>query len=150
MKGLLQKAREEVNIITNPSSRLHTQRQPPPMPTKPSYFPGQPQTHLRSMDQDQPSAIQDATALDLLRYRYHHGTNLGSIYVLERWLFPSRFPKGAEGTSELEAVKAWVDEIGLDATKRKFEEAWGSAVSDEDIEWLKNEARCECFALLLT
>lgn len=95
------------------------------------------------MSQDESCTIHDPTALDLLRYRYHHGTNLGSVYVLERWLFPSRFPEEAKGSSELEAVKAWVQTIGEDATKAKFEEAWVYAVSDDDIEWLKNEARCK-------
>ncbi|KAF2676106.1 glycoside hydrolase family 5 protein [Lentithecium fluviatile CBS 122367] len=137
--GLLQKAKAELSNITNSSS---SHRKPPPIPHKPSYFPGRQHTHLRGMDQDQPSTIQDATALDILRYRYHHGTNLGSIYVLERWLFPSRFPENAGGTSELEAVKAWVDKIGIDATKVKFEEAWENALSDADIGWLKNEAKC--------
>jgi hypothetical protein len=93
--------------------------------------------------QDQPSTIQDPTALDVLRYRYHHGVNLGSVYVLERWLFPSRFPEDVEGTSELEAVKASVEKIGADSTKERFEDAWENAVSDADIEWLKNEAKCK-------
>lgn len=97
------------------------------------------------MEPDQPSTIRDVTALDILCYRYHHGTNLGSVYVLERWLFPSRFPEEAKGTSELAAVEAWVQKAGVDVTKAKFENAWESAVSDADIEWLKHEAKCESF-----
>ena len=74
--------------------------------------------------------IRDPTPLDIIRYRYHHGTNLGSIYVIERWLQGSRFPDGAEGSSELAAVKASVDRFGLVATKLKFEEAWANAVTE--------------------
>ena len=77
------------------------------------------------------STIQDPSALDILRYRYHHATNLGSVYVLERWLSPSRFPTGSKGSSELEAVKAWVASVGVDETKKLFEAAWESAVLDE-------------------
>lgn len=77
------------------------------------------------------SNIQDPSALDILRYRYHHATNLGSVYVLERWLSPSRFPQDVTGSSELEAVKAWFAKIGADQTKELFEEAWEVALLDE-------------------
>lgn len=33
--------------------------------------------------------IQPPTADEALRYRYHHGVNLGSCFVLEKWLTPS-------------------------------------------------------------
>jgi hypothetical protein len=76
-------------------------------------------------------AIQDPSALDILRYRYHHATNLGSVYVLERWLSPSRFPHETSGSSELEAVKSWVAKLGAEQTKQMFETAWANAVTDE-------------------
>ena len=84
-----------------------------------------------SSESDLKSTIEDASALDILRYRYHHATNLGSVYVLERWLSPSRFPTGSKGTSEFEAVNAWVAKIGVDETKKLFEAAWEGAVLDE-------------------
>jgi hypothetical protein len=91
--------------------------------------------------------ISDPTALDILRYRYHHGTNLGSLYVIERWLQPSRFPEGAEGSSELAAVKAWVDREGIAGAKQKFEEHWATIVSDKAIGWLANVAKCTTIRL---
>ena len=48
------------------------------------------------------------TADDVLRYRYHHGTNLGSFFCLEKWLTSSMFVEGAKGGSELDAVQAYV------------------------------------------
>jgi aryl-phospho-beta-D-glucosidase BglC (GH1 family) len=87
-------------------------------------------------------SIKEPTALDILRYRYHHGTNLGSVYVIERWLQPSRFPDGAEGSSELAAVKAWVDREGIECTKQRFEQHWSDVVTDAAIGWLVNEAKC--------
>ncbi|KAF2875445.1 glucan 1,3-beta-glucosidase-like protein [Massariosphaeria phaeospora] len=99
------------------------------------------------MTLDQPSTIQDPSAIDILRYRYHHGTNLGSIYVLERWLHPSMFPDDTSGSSELESVKGWVANIGLEATKEKFEEHWEHAVSDNDIDWLVKQAKCTTIRL---
>lgn len=53
--------------------------------------------------------VPPPTLLDLLRYRSHHGVNLGSIFVLEKWLFPGMFEHVAQGegaSSELDAVTA--------------------------------------------
>ena len=55
-----------------------------------------------------PSTIEPPTVLDVLRYRYHHGANLGSYFVLEKWLWPNVFESGVEGDSELDAVQAYV------------------------------------------
>jgi hypothetical protein len=55
---------------------------------------------------DVPSRIQTPTSLEILRYRYHYGANLGSIFVLEQWLYPSMFPSSATGGAELDAVTA--------------------------------------------
>ncbi len=52
------------------------------------------------------SSVQPPSPVEILRYRYHHGTNLGSIFVLEQWLHPSMFVTGANGSSELDAVNA--------------------------------------------
>lgn len=37
-------------------------------------------------------------------YRYQHGVNVGSVFVLERWL-GSMYEEDTNGSSELEAVK---------------------------------------------
>ena len=50
--------------------------------------------------------IPSPTPNDLFRYRSHHGANLGSIFVLEKWLYPSMFEPDARGDSELAAVTA--------------------------------------------
>lgn len=46
------------------------------------------------------------TTADIFNYRYHHGTNLGSVFVLEKWLSSSMYVHGAAGDSELDAVRA--------------------------------------------
>ncbi len=89
----------------------------------------------------QPSSISPPTPLDLIRYRYTHGTNLGSIFVLEKWLSGSMFPSSAKGDSELDAVQASLKENGLESTKSKWENHWAAAVSDQDFEWLVKQAR---------
>lgn len=69
------------------------------------------------------------------------------MYVVERWLQPSRFPEGAEGSSELAAVKAWVDREGIDRARQRFEQDWSSIVTDAAIGWLVNEAKCTTIRL---
>ena len=50
--------------------------------------------------------IEPPTVLDVLRYRYHHGANLGGFFVLEKWLQPGMFDPVADRDSELDAVRA--------------------------------------------
>ena len=87
------------------------------------------------------------TAADVLRYRYHHGTNIGSVFILERWLTPSMFPDSAQGSSELVAVQAWIQQEGIDLTRQRFEKHWREYVSDSDLDWLKDTARCTTIRL---
>lgn len=70
----------------------------------PSYQGQQQQKVIKQ--NDTPSYIQPPSPLDVIRYRYNHGTNLGSIFVLEQWLSGSMFVPGAKGGSELDAVNA--------------------------------------------
>lgn len=56
-------------------------------------------------------------------------------------MFPDDAPSNQ--SSELEAVKAWVERIGIQATKSKFEEHWANAVTDGDLDWLCNVAKCK-------
>lgn len=60
------------------------------------------------LQDDAPPSIRPPTQLDVLRYRYHHGANLGGIFVLEQWLYGSMFDPEAKGGSELDAVTAYV------------------------------------------
>ena len=60
------------------------------------------------LQDDTPPGIRPPTQLDVLRYRYHHGANLGGIFVLEKWLYGSMFDQEAKGESELDAVTAYV------------------------------------------
>lgn len=137
MKGFLHKAKTELKSVTQRDSSTscaggHSEA---------GSHPGQQHHDHHSPSHQQSQGISDPTPLDILRYRYHHGANLGSVYVIERWLQPSRFPDGAEGSSELAAVKAWVDEIGIEATKQKFEEAWANALSDKAVGWFVDHAK---------
>ncbi|KAF3201123.1 Glucan 1,3-beta-glucosidase 3 [Orbilia oligospora] len=77
---------------------------------------------------------------DVLAYRYHHGTNLGAIFVAEKWLYGNLFPEGVTGDSELDAVKAQVNLHGIDSTRQLFETFWSTTMTPEDWVFLANKA----------
>ncbi|KIY00177.1 uncharacterized protein Z520_03862 [Fonsecaea multimorphosa CBS 102226] len=87
------------------------------------------------------------TPKDILRYRYQHGTNLGGIFVLERWMFGSMFDQSCSGDSELDAVIASITAHGLDATRQKWEAHWANALTDSDLDWLVDSAHCNAIRL---
>jgi aryl-phospho-beta-D-glucosidase BglC (GH1 family) len=122
MKKLLSKAKASFD----PSSTSTSPSQKPLLQTE---------TH-------QPSTIYPPTPSDLYRYRYTHGVNLGSVFVLEKWLSPSMFPSSCLGDSELDAVLSSLSSLGLEATKEKWEQHWRNSVTEEDFKWLVEEASC--------
>ncbi|KAL2352882.1 glycoside hydrolase superfamily [Cryomyces antarcticus] len=95
---------------------------------------------------DQPATIQPPTPLDVLRYRYHHATNLGSVFVLEQWLTPSMYTQGSQ-SAELAAVSGWIQQEGVDKARERFENHWKTYVSDSDLDWLANDAHCTSLRL---
>ncbi|EME89117.1 glycoside hydrolase family 5 protein [Pseudocercospora fijiensis CIRAD86] len=94
--------------------------------------------------QDQPGTIQPVTSQDVVRYRYHHGCNIGSIF---RWLTPSMFAEGHQGSSELAAAETWVKQLGMDGARQRFEHHWRDYVSDADLDWLRDVAKCTTIRL---
>ncbi|KAJ4313942.1 Glucan 1,3-beta-glucosidase 3 [Neodidymelliopsis sp. IMI 364377] len=148
MKGFLHKAKAEWKDFSQRDSQPGNPGQSPLQPHRQHHPPHNQSDHNQSTEQHHhPIGINEPTALDILRYRYHHGTNLGSVYVVERWLQPSRFPDGAEGSSELAAVKAWVEREGINGARQKFEQHWSSIVTDAALGWLVREARCTTIRL---
>ncbi|KAI9812126.1 MAG: Glucan 1,3-beta-glucosidase 3 [Pycnora praestabilis] len=112
-----------------------------------SHFPAAQDQQKIIKQNDTASTIQPPTPLEVLRYRYHHGTNLGSIFVLEQWLSGSMFVAGAAGGSELDAVNASLKQNGPGATRTQWENHWNTAVSDSDFDWLVNTAHCTTIRL---
>lgn len=135
-----------------------------------SQFPSSHNKQQPMKKHDTPSTIGPPSTLDILRYRYHHGTNLGSIFVLEQWLHGSMFEPGVRGASELDAVNAYViqsyllvtiypsltdklpffssvSKYGVDGTRAKWEAHWSNALSDADLDFLCNTAHCTTIRL---
>ena len=98
---------------------------------------------------DQQSTIGAPSPLDVLRYRYQHGTKFGSIFVLEKWLTSSMYQDNAD-SAELAAVTGNIKAMGLDAAKQKFEHHWETYISDSDLDWLASEAHCMSTIILVS
>lgn len=135
MRALFKNVKESLKARLHESSAPPQQQQPitPSSPSDPNRY-----------------IVPPAPSLtDVYRYRYHHGTNLGSIFVLEKWLHPSMFPAQATAsqTSELEAVKASVATMGANSTRTKWENHWQAALSDADLNWLAETAHCTTIRL---
>ncbi|KAK7615068.1 glycoside hydrolase superfamily [Phyllosticta paracitricarpa] len=110
---------------------------PPPIPPKPL-----------TSSPDRPSNLHPATAVDVLRYRYQHGTNLGTIFCLERWLYPHLFTGLPEKqTSELACAQHLVKLFGIDGARKKLEDHWANALTDKDLDWLVNVAKVNAIRL---
>lgn len=96
---------------------------------------------------DTPSRIAPPTATDVARYRYAHGTNLGSIFVQEKWLTGAFYPTSCTQTSELAAVTSWFHTEGLEKTRSRYQKFWKEYVSDADLDWLRDVAKCNSVRL---
>ena len=110
-----------------------------------SSFPAQ-QQQQQPMQADHPTSLQPPTLADVTRYRYHHGTNIGSLFIQEKWLTGHMYPEGA-GSSELAAAEGWVKKEGIDAARARFEKHWHEYVSDSDLDWLRDVAKCTTIRL---
>lgn len=62
--------------------------------------------------QDEAENIQPPHPSEIMRFRYQHGTNLGTVFVLERWLCGSMFADGSPGSAELAGVEGCVKVCG--------------------------------------
>ncbi|CAD6443266.1 74db0f9f-350d-4287-80db-8762bcf8097b [Sclerotinia trifoliorum] len=129
MKKLVQKAKAHIRSGSSSSS--------PSSPSDSSH-------QITNIHLPHPSTISPPTPLEILRYRHHFGVNLGSIFVLEPWLFP-KFAGGA--SSELDAVTSSVKTIGVEATRQKWEEHWKTRVTDKAFGWLAKSAKATSIRL---
>lgn len=87
-----------------------------------------------------PNTTRPTSPLDVLRYRYHHGTNLGSIFLLEKWLFPTLLPPSPY-PSEHSLIRTSLSTHGLAHTTAILKAHYLSALTNADIQWLVEEAR---------
>ncbi|KAG8534079.1 uncharacterized protein KY384_000922 [Bacidia gigantensis] len=76
------------------------------------------------------SLLPPPSSTDILTHRTHHGTNLGGIFVLEKWLFPSLFPGPTNRSSELDFLTSTTHNLGLRSTREKLEAHWAGSVTD--------------------
>lgn len=99
-----------------------------PVPATPASTPGQP-----------PSQRQ------IYQSRLNRGPNLGSMFVLEKWISPDMFPEDGEHgdggkTSELDAVAQATKAANgnSNAVREKFEAHWREWITDDDWNWMNH------------
>ncbi|KAM3071417.1 Glucan 1,3-beta-glucosidase 3 [Clarireedia jacksonii] len=86
------------------------------------------------------STIRPPTKQDIIRYRQHFGANLGGIYVLEKWLFPSLFPASCKGDSELDHVLASKQTHGIPQTLSILSAHRSNPLTPTDLNWFLHTA----------
>lgn len=80
---------------------------------------------------------QPPTKKQIYQNRFNHGPNLGSMFVLEKWIADGPFGKKAKGTSELDAVKSLKKEKNEKEAQAIFENHWKEWMKDDDWKWLQ-------------
>lgn len=96
------------------------------MHPQPQLQAAQPQTSAPSLSQD----MAFPTELDFYRYRKQRGINLGSWFVLERWIADSPFRlAAAPGQSDLDVAR------GANA-QAVLEQHWDTWITEDDWAWI--------------
>ncbi|PYH94998.1 hypothetical protein BO71DRAFT_352122 [Aspergillus ellipticus CBS 707.79] len=87
---------------------------------------------------------------DIFRFRYHYGINLGSVFLHGPWPSnSSTSEKDSDGLDELQALKKSVASHGLEQTRLKWETPWHPALTEDNLVWLKDVARCNTIRIPL-
>lgn len=80
----------------------------------------------------------EITKKHIYQNRYNHGVNFGSLFLLESYMYDLLFSSG--GDNEYDAISAQIQNSSVDDVARKLAEHYQSFPTDQDWEWLKNEA----------
>ncbi|PYI11194.1 hypothetical protein BO78DRAFT_393665 [Aspergillus sclerotiicarbonarius CBS 121057] len=87
---------------------------------------------------------------DIFRFRSQYGASLGSVFVLGPRLSNNTPRENPDGSSELQSLKKSITSNGFDETRRKWEAHWLSALSNDNLMWLKDVAQCRTLRLPLS
>ncbi|CCE65680.1 hypothetical protein TPHA_0M01060 [Tetrapisispora phaffii CBS 4417] len=74
----------------------------------------------------------------IFKYRTNYGVNLGSLFVLESWIYGDLFDKG--GASELDAIRTQVKSSSVAATAAKLAKHYNDYISSIAWDYLANKA----------
>ncbi|SCV03840.1 LAME_0H13652g1_1 [Lachancea meyersii CBS 8951] len=75
---------------------------------------------------------------EIYRNRYNFGVNFGSLFVQESYIYHSLFSEG--GGNEHDAIAALVAKSSTEDVAKKLQEHYASYVTDQDWQWLQNDA----------
>ncbi|AAS50670.1 ABL101Cp [Eremothecium gossypii ATCC 10895] len=72
----------------------------------------------------------------IFQNRHNHGVNLGSLFVLEKWIFESMFQCGGE--TEHAGIRKMMDAIGYEATAERLRKHYENYMAHIDWDWLQS------------
>lgn len=86
-----------------------------------------------------PAAIPGTppTVRSMYQSRQNFGVNFGSVFVLEKYIYDKMFIDGA--SVELDAVKNYIKQHGIDETRKQMEDHWKNYCNDSDWQWLQSK-----------
>ncbi|CCK72170.1 17-beta-hydroxysteroid dehydrogenase-like protein KNAG_0J00880 [Huiozyma naganishii CBS 8797] len=89
-------------------------------------------------DERRDSAAGTINKKAIYKNRYNYAVNLGSLFVLESWIYNDVFEAG--GNSEYEAVNNLVTKQSYDSAVGKLREHYNNYMNKIDWNWLQHEA----------
>lgn len=88
-----------------------------------------------------PSDPSKFTETLIYRNRTNYGVNLGSLFVLESWIYNDISEEDNKHLSnEFDIIKASIDKIGVDATANRLYDHYSNYINSIDWDFLKNVA----------
>ncbi|KAK9470728.1 glycoside hydrolase superfamily [Dipodascopsis tothii] len=70
--------------------------------------------------------------------RKFYGTNLGSWFVLEKWMAPSMYSDKCASEAEIDAVKCAIEELGVDGAREKWNKHYAEFIGPADWDWMRD------------
>ncbi|ODQ63883.1 glycoside hydrolase [Nadsonia fulvescens var. elongata DSM 6958] len=81
---------------------------------------------------------QPPSTRQIYHSRFNHGPNLGSLFVLEKWISDDCFPENSPDMSELDAAKAAFKAQGV-AASELWKNHYTNFIGDNDFKWLRDQ-----------
>ncbi|CCF57046.1 hypothetical protein KAFR_0C00510 [Kazachstania africana CBS 2517] len=96
-----------------------------------------PKSHA-ALEPSIPSTSSEIDQKTIYRYRYNYGVNLGSLFVLEPWIYNTMFEEG--GNDEFHAISNYMQKHSVNEAIAKLSEHYNAYISKIDWNWLRTQA----------
>lgn len=86
-----------------------------------------------------PPSIEAVDKKTIYRNRYNYGVNLGSLFVLEKWIYNDLFDNVNSNNNEYDVISQRVKNFGKDDTARRLNEHYRNYINKINWVWLAGE-----------